>query len=153
MTAIVVTALLDGCYVPGRGYAESQFDLLLESRLPKFVDPDSHISPRGYRGRVECYSEPSSVRVIIHDPSGRKVFDQQTTSWWWHPNEPQPGHGDPPTYPNHFVVSFGGVLDILEQRQPEPTLYLTDDQKVWSSATPAPNQAMQPTAGRSEATP
>jgi hypothetical protein len=128
--------MLSGCYVPGRGYAESQFDLVLDSRLPKFFDPAGHINPAGYKARVEFYSSPNSVRVIIRDPSGRKAFDKQSTSWWWHPKGPQPGHGQNPVYPNHTVVSFDGVLDIFEQRRAEPVLYLSDDPKLWSSATP-----------------
>ena len=143
--AIVFLAVLSSCYVPGRGYLESQFDLVLDSRLPKFFDPDGHISPRGYKARVEFYSSPHSVRVIIYEPSGRKVFDKHGDSWW-HPKSQQPGQGKPQTYPSYEVVSFDGVLDIFEQRHPEPLLHLTDDAELWRTATPAPNQSMKPTA-------
>src|SRR6266446_4220405 len=95
---IAITTVLSACYVPGRGFAESQFDLVLYSRLPKFFDPTGRISPAGYKARVEYYSSPDSVRVIIYDASGHKVFDKQD-KFWWHPKSPQPGQGKPPSYP------------------------------------------------------
>lgn len=130
--AIFLFLCLSCCYVPGRGYHESSFDLVLESRLPKFVDPDGHKSPSGYKAKVDFYSSPSSVRFRIWDPAGRKVFDKHGESWW-HPKGQQPGQGKPPVYPNHTVVSFDGVVDILEARKPEPVLYLTDDKELWES--------------------
>jgi hypothetical protein len=123
-------AIVSACYVPGRGYAESQFDLVLDSRLPKFFDPVGRIRPAGYKARVEFYSSPDSVRVIIHDPSGHKVFDKQD-KFQWHPfddKEHPAAH-----YPSYVVVSFDGVADILEQRRLEPLLYLTDDKGVWDA--------------------
>ena len=127
---IICIAAFAACYVPGRGYAESQFDLVLDSRLPKFFDPAGHISPAGYKARVEYYSSPDSVRVIIYDPSGRKVFDKQD-KFQWHPfdeKEHPAAH-----YPNYVVVSFDGVEDIFEQRRLEPLLYLTDDKRLWGA--------------------
>ena len=124
----ICIAALTACYVPGRGYAESQFDLVLDSRLPKFFDPAGHINPAGYKARVEYYSSPDSVRVIIYDPSGRKVFDKQD-KFQWHPfddKEHPAAH-----YPNYVIVAFDGVEDILEQRRLEPLLYLTDDKRLW----------------------
>ncbi len=129
---LVFSAILSACYVPGRGYPESQFDLVLDSRLPKFFDPTSRISPVGYKARSEYYSSPSSVRVIIYDPSGHKVFDKQD-KFWWHPKSPQLGQGKPPTYPQYTVVSFDGIVDIFEQRAAEPIEHLSDDPELWSS--------------------
>ena len=128
--AIIFGAVLSGCYVPGRGYAESQFDLVLDSRLPKFFDPAGRISPVGYKARVEYYSSPDSVRVIIRDPSGHTVFDKQD-KFQWHPfadKEHPAAH-----YPSYVVVSFDGISDILEQRRLEPLLYLTGDKRVWDA--------------------
>ena len=133
LIAIVFTAGLSACYVPGRGYAESQFDLVLDSRLPKFFDPAGHISPTGYKARVEYYSSPDSVRVIIYDPSGHKVFDKQDKVSW-HPlddKEHPAAH-----YPNHTVVSFDGIVDIFEQRKAEPFEYLSDDKILWDALKP-----------------
>lgn len=130
LAAMILAAALSGCYVPGRGFAESQFDLVLDSRLPKFFDPGGHISPVGYKARTEYYSSPQSVRVIIHDPSGHKVFDKQG-KYWWHPlddKEHPAAH-----YPNHTVVSFDGVVDILEQRRPEPVEHLSDEKRLWDA--------------------
>jgi len=136
LATIVLSGLLLACYVPGRGYAESQFDLVLDSRLPKFFDPTGRISPAGYKVRVEYYSsaadESPSVRVIIRDPLGRTVFDKQDKCWW-HPKSPQPGQGKDPTYPQYTVVSFDGVVDIFEQRAAEPIEHLSDDPDLWSS--------------------
>jgi hypothetical protein len=130
---IICMAALTACYVPGRGYAESQFDLVLDSRLPKFLDPAGHISPAGYEARVEYYSSPESVRVIIRDPSGHKVFDKQD-KFSWHPLDDK----DHPAahFPNYVVVSFDGVVDILEQRRAEPFLHLTDEKKLWAALNP-----------------
>jgi hypothetical protein len=130
LAAIIFGAFLSGCYVPGRGYAESQFDLVLDSRLPKFFDPAGHISPVGYKARVEYYSSPDSVRVIIRDPSGHTVFDKQD-KFQWHPfddKEHPAAH-----HPGYVVVSFDGVVDILEHRRQEPFVYLSDDKTVWDA--------------------
>ena len=64
------------CRVAPSVRSTAQFDLVLDSRLPKFFDPAGYISPAGYKARVEYYSSPDSVRVIIYDPSGHKVFDK-----------------------------------------------------------------------------
>jgi hypothetical protein len=135
LTLLIFVAALTACYEPGRGYLESQFDLVLDSRLPKFFDPTSHISPVGYKARVKFYSSPESVRVTIFDPAGHTVFDKHGKSWW-HPKGFQPGHGQSETYPNHTVVSFDGVLDIFEKRQEGPVLHLTDDAELWRTAMP-----------------
>ena len=130
LATIVFSAILSACYAPGRGYAESQFDLVLDSRLPKFFDRDGHISPVGYKARVEYYSSPDSVRVIIRDPSGRKVFDKQD-KFQWHPFDDK--EHPAAQHPNYVVVSFDGVVDILEHRRQEPVVYLTDDKTVWDA--------------------
>jgi len=132
-TSIVFLVVLSSCYVPGRGYPESQFDLVLESRLPKFFDPGGHISPVGYKARVEYYSSPESVRVIIRDPSGHKVFDKQD-KFSWHPLDDK----DHPAahFPSYVVVSFDGVVDILEKRRAELFLYLTDEKRLWDALNP-----------------
>jgi hypothetical protein len=129
---LLFSAVLSACYVPGRGYAESQFDLVLDSRLPKFFDPAGRIRPAGYKARAEYYSSPDSVRVIIRDPSGHKVFDKQD-KFWWHPKSPPQGQGKLPTYPQYSVVSFDGANDIFEQRAAEPVLHLSDDPELWTS--------------------
>jgi hypothetical protein len=128
--ALVLSLALSACYVSGRGYLESNFELILENRLPKFFDPGGHISPAGYKARVEYYSSPESVRVIIYDPSRHKVFDKQD-KYFWHPmddREHPAAH-----YPNHVVVSFEGAVDILEQRRAEPLEYLSDDKALWDA--------------------
>lgn len=133
LAAMILGVALYGCYVPGRGYAESQFDLVLDSRLPKFFDPAGYISPAGYKARVEYYSSPESVRVIIYDPSGHKVFDKQD-KFSWHPlddKEHPAAH-----YPNHTVVSFDGIVDIFEQRKAEPFEHLSDDKTLWDALKP-----------------
>jgi hypothetical protein len=132
LIAIFLLIVLSGCYVPGRGYHESSFDLVLESRLLKFIDPDGRKSPRGYKAIVDFYSSPNSVRFRVWDPAGKNIFDKHG-EFWWHPKGLQPGQGKDPVYPNHVVVSFDGVVDITEQRKPEPVLYFTDDKKLWES--------------------
>ena len=79
------------------------------------------------------YSSPDSVRVIIYDPSGHKVFDKQDKVSW-HPlddKEHPAAH-----YPNHTVVSFDGIVDIFEQRKAEPFEYLSDDKTLWDALKP-----------------
>jgi hypothetical protein len=128
--AILLLAALLGCYQPGRGYIESEFDLVLDSRFPKFFDAPVGASPRDYKARVTYYSSPS-VRVVIRDRAGRTVFDQQGAVRW-HPLDDKEQH-PAGHYPNHTVVSFGDRVDIFEQRQPEPLEYLSDDKVLWDA--------------------
>ncbi len=138
LTLIVFAGLLCGCSVPGRGYLDSRFDVVMDSRLPKFFDPGGQISPRGYKVRVEYYSDApktGGARVIVVEPSGRTVFDKQG-KFWWHPldDKDRPaGH-----FPNHTVISCDGVMDIFEQRRMEPLLYLSDDKTLWDAMTATP---------------
>ncbi len=141
--AILPFFVLSGCYVPGRGYLESSFDLVLESRLPKFIDPDGRKNPTGYKATVDYYSSPNSVRFRIWDPAGKKIFDKHG-QFWWHPKGWQPGQGKPETYPDYNGVFVDGVIDILEQRKPEPILYLTDDKQVWESIGEPPKPTEVP---------
>jgi hypothetical protein len=40
--------------------------------------------------------------------------------------------GDSAGYPNYDVVTVSGMTEILEQKRPEPTFYVTDDAAVWN---------------------
>jgi hypothetical protein len=133
--AILLAVLLTSCYVPGRGFVESEFDLVFESRFPKFFHPPPNAKLADYRARVVCYSSPATERVIIMDRSGRKVFDQ-TCPFRWHPSDSYQGFGQI-VYPSHTVVSFPSGMDILEQRALEPKLFLTDDRKLWTAISPS----------------
>jgi hypothetical protein len=112
-------------------FPESQFTLRMESRLPKFIDSSGAQPPIGYTARVEFYSSPDSVRVVVTDPHQRTIFDERGASRW-HPRDSYHGRGEI-TYPSHTVVSFPSGLDIFEQRAPEPILYLSDDPVLWQS--------------------
>jgi hypothetical protein len=39
--------------------------------------------------------------------------------------------GFPSGYPNYEAVTVNGITEIMEQRKPEPILYVTDDTAVW----------------------
>src|SRR6266404_4479318 len=108
---------------------ESEFDLRMESRLPKFIDSTGARSPRGYAVRVEFYDSPDAVRVIVKDLQHRTIFDERG-GFRWHPRDSYQGHGQI-VYPSHFVVSFPSGEDIFEQRAAEPVLYLSDDAGLW----------------------
>ncbi len=127
------------------GLPESEFTLRMERRLPKFVDSSGTRSPAGYAARVEFYSSPDTVRVIITDPQHHTVFDQRGT-FRWHPRDSYQGHGQI-VYPSYTVVSFPSGEDIFEQRAAESVLYLTDDPSLWNSRL-ASNQALERTGSR-----
>jgi hypothetical protein len=128
-------------------FPESQFTLQLEHRLPKFIDPSGTRSPKGYSARVEFYSSPDAVRVVVTDPQHRTIFDQRGT-FHWHPHDSYQGYGKL-VYPSHVVVAFPSGEDIFEQLAAEPVLYLSDDSALWSSRN-ASNKSLQPTADRRE---
>jgi hypothetical protein len=112
-------------------FPESEFDLRMESRLPKFIDSTGARSPRGYTAHVEFYGSPDAVRVIVRDSQHRTIFDERC-GFRWHPRDSYQGHGQI-VYPSHIVVSFPSGEDIFEQRALEPMLYLSDDPALWSS--------------------
>jgi hypothetical protein len=123
--AVILVSALSGC----RWISESQFTLRMESRLPKFIDSTGARSPKGYTARVEFYSSPDAVRVIVKDSQHRTIFDERG-GFRWHPRDSYQGHGQI-VYPSHFVVSFPSGEDIFEQRAAEPVLYLSDDAGLW----------------------
>ncbi len=112
-------------------FPESQFTLRMGSRLPKFIDSSAAQSPSGYTARVEFYSSPDSVRVVVTNPERRTIFDQHG-AFRWHPRNSYQGRGQI-TYPSHIVISFPSGHDIFEQRAPEPILQLSDDPALWQS--------------------
>ena len=145
-----LSLLLVGCYVPGRGFVESEFELVLKDRLPRFFHAPENAQASEYSARVTCYSGSSGYteRVVIRDRSGRVVFDE-TCPLQWHPlsnGRHAAGH-----YPSYTVVSFDSGTDIFEQRALEPKLYLCDDKQVWDMLPKAPNQSSEPTPQSGEA--
>jgi hypothetical protein len=126
VTAILFFAVSSCSRIP-----ESEFDLRMESRLPKFIDPAGARSPQGYTARVEFYDSPHPVRVIVRDSQRRTIFDARG-GFRWHPRDSYQGRGQI-TYPSHMVVSFPSGEDIFEQRAPEPILYISDDPALWQT--------------------
>ena len=145
-----LSLLLVGCYVPGRGFVESEFELVLKDRLPRFFHAPENAQASEYSARVTCYSGSSGYteRVVIRDRSGRVVFDE-TCPLQWHPlsnGRHAAGH-----YPSYTVVNFDSGTDIFEQRALEPKLYLCNDKQVWDMLPKAPNQSSEPTPQSGEA--
>jgi hypothetical protein len=58
-----LSLLLVGCYVPGRGFVESEFELVLKDRLPRFFHAPENAQASEYSARV------TAVRQAIPNES------------------------------------------------------------------------------------
>jgi hypothetical protein len=118
-------------------FPESTFELATESRLPKWITLPPGLTRADVSLTISYYSWPwePDARFILRDKNGRFIKKESGKTRCNGPFQltnysPQ---GFPAGYyPNYEAVVVNGVTEIIEQKKPEPILWVTDDTAVWN---------------------
>ncbi len=115
-------------------FPESTFTLASDSRLPKWATLPQGRTRAAVSLTVSFYSMPwgGSARFTLQDKNKQTTEKESGKVRCRNPfqliNPPQ---GFPSGYPKYEAVTVKGITEIMEQRKPEPILYITDDAAVW----------------------
>ena len=119
-----------GCeYLP-----ESTFTLADESRLPKWVTLPPGLTRADVSLTMSYYITPWGGRAlfVLEDKNKKTIQEEKGRVRCNGPFQlKNPSPGFPSGYPNYDVVTVKGITEIIEQKKPEPILYLTDNPDVW----------------------
>jgi|SRR5689334_20702979 len=125
----VTAAMLVGCAVMFVACTESNHKLADESRLPRwFADIGK---PRSaYSVDIDVYTG-GKVTMKLKDSRGNVIVTKAGEL------APYPdGAASNHTYPIRQIVKVDGMSEILEQRQPGPLLYISDNPDFKPDASP-----------------
>jgi hypothetical protein len=115
-------------------FPESTFTLANDSRLPKWVKLPPGVTRGDTSLTLNFYSIPwtGNARFTLMDKNQRKLEKYTGRTICKRPFQAtSPPQGGPPGYPNYEAVTVNGITEIMEQRKPEPFLYVTDEPSVW----------------------
>ncbi len=127
---VVVFVAIKGCEL----FPEATFTLANDSRLPKWVTLPQALTRASVSLTVSFYSMPwgGSARFTLQDKNKQTIEKESGTVRCRNPFQlKNPPQGFPHDYPNYEAVTVNGITEIMEQRKPEPILYITDDPAVW----------------------
>jgi hypothetical protein len=130
ISLVIVFLTIKGCEL----FPEATFDLASESRLPKWVTLPAGRTRAEVSLTMSYYSMPWGGRAIfILQDKNKQAIEKKNgrtrcRAPFQLPDHPQ---GFPSGYPNYDAVTVNGITEILEQKKPEPLLYVTDDPTVW----------------------
>ena len=127
--AIALCLAMVGC----NNSAESDFELALYSRLPKWFTPPSGLSRADLTVTMSYYISPSGRTAIftLLDGKKHKIAEMNGTVEGIEPIRlREPGSPLVPEYPSYEVVTVNGITEIIEHRKLEPVFYVTDDSYV-----------------------
>jgi hypothetical protein len=129
-----VALTIAGSAVGCAWFPESTFELASESRLPKWITLPPGLTRADVSIKMSCYIMPwgRSATFTVQDTKGQirtKVGGKAKGLEPFHLEHPPPGF--PPGYPSYEIITVNGITEIIENRQPEPIFYITDDPAVW----------------------
>ena len=113
---------------------ESTFELVSESRLPKWITLPPGLARADVSITMSLYSKlwGWSAVFTLKDTKGQirtKVYGTEKGRGTLYLKHPPPGF--PPGCPAYEVITVNGITDIIEHRKPEPIFYITDDPAIW----------------------
>ena len=126
----LATSVMVGC----GWFAESQFALANESRLPRWLSVPSGLRRTDVLVTMSYYVRPwgRSARFTMRDLKGKTLTQVEGKQKGLGPvrlKTTPPGF--PSGYPAYEVITVAGTTDIVEHKAMEPKFYMTDDPAVW----------------------
>lgn len=106
---------------------ESSFTLAPESRLPKWTSLPPGLTRQDVTLDVDYFAVPRATFKARLTTRGGRTLEvvkgtlSEVTSASVYPN-----------YPLYEVAEAHGVVDIVEHRALNPTVYMTDDPSIWA---------------------
>ena len=113
---------------------ESTFELVSESRLPKWITLPPGLARADVSITMSYYNLPwgNDATFILQDTKGQIRTKVSGKTRGLGPNQlKHPPPGFPPGYPSYSVITVNGITEIIEHRKPEPIFYVTDDPAIW----------------------
>jgi hypothetical protein len=135
MHRLSIAIIIAGCLsMLGCNYfAESNFELAHDSRLPKWFMQPSGLSRSEVTVTMSYYISPSGRTAVftLLDTKGHKISELNGIVKGIEPVrlKDQQSHLVP-DYPLYEIVTVNGITEIIEHRQSEPIFYITDDSSV-----------------------
>lgn len=115
------------------GFAESNFELSKDSRLPKWFTIPDDLSRDQITMTIDYFlGEPVKIKARGPLPFRRIIYKKIGQSRL-HPDTEKsfiPGVGF--EYPSYTIITIDGVSEVFEQREMNCVLYITDDPK-WTA--------------------
>ncbi len=133
---LLLIALTISCYaiVGCEYFPESSFELVSESRLPKWITLPPHLTRADVSLTMSYYIKPwgRSATFILRDRKEKmlaKLDGKMKGLELLQVKNPPKGFDD--GYPSYEVVTVNGITEIIEHRKMEPKFYMTDNPAVW----------------------
>jgi len=129
---LIAAVCISACAISG--CLESSFKIASESRLPKWVTLPAGVARADVLLTVNYYTtlQGGSVQFTLLDKNKQTIEKKSGKDRCRKPFQLRNStQGFPSGYPNYAVVIVDGITEILEQREPEDILYVTDDSAVW----------------------
>ena len=130
---LFITLLGAACY-PLRGCAESEFSLATESRLPRWFSLPAGVSRLDVDVVMTYYIGASghTARFVMRHRDGQELATVEGGIRDNHPQTLVPDSGTGPLpYPNYAIVTSNGIIEVVEHRRREDSVfYITDDPEV-----------------------
>lgn len=115
-------------------FPESTFKLANESRLPKWITLPPGLTRAEVSVTMSYYSKPwgGSAKFALQDTKGRLLEKADGKVSCREPFQLKNSlQGSAAGYPSYEAVTVSGVTEIIEQKNMEPIVYITDDPAVW----------------------
>ena len=122
----VAAVFISACAMSG--CLESSFRLASDSKLPRGLPVPPGLARADLSVRIDYWDIPDHATVTLLDKKGRKIAAVTGRYKSRYPlylrNSPP---GSAPGFPNYEVLQINGQYEVLEQRQQNDILYVTDD--------------------------
>ena len=113
------------------GCLESSFRLASDSRLPQGLPIPPGLTRAEVSVRIDYWTIPYHATITLRDKNGRKitaVTGRYKSRYPLYLRTTRPG--SLPGYPTYDVLQINGQYEVLEQRQFNDILYVTDDPAI-----------------------
>ena len=113
------------------GCLESSFRLASDSRLPQGLPIPPGLTRADVSARIDYWGLPYHAKITLLDKNGRKiaaVTGRYKSRYPLYLRTTPPG--SLPGFPSYDVIQINGQYEVLEQRQRNDILYVTDDPAI-----------------------
>ena len=140
-TLLLAVALFTSCN-PVRGCAESDFDLMADSRLPKWFAVPAGLSRNDLTVKLSYYTPPVTTDdavLTLFDRVGHRI-GEVSGKMCWHPRIDKlkrnewGGFDKGVEHPRYVIIRVGEVIEVVDHPAPGSWFRVTDDAEIVKEA-------------------